>query len=199
MPVPVVFFRIPVASPDSKVPLIFTTMTAPDPEVVASPERSPTAIAVPPAPNSNCPLVRDDALVVQVGQAIVPVVVIGPPVIGPVVAMFVTVPVPPPIEAQPVALPEGSIPVGANPVEQSVGVPANAVAVAALPVVFWLSVGMSPATIALNAGAPAVANRACVVAVSPDMVDGADPAPPPITTALAPSAPEEAHVFAVEK
>ena len=41
------------------------------------------------------------------------------------------------------------------------------VSVAADPVVFWLSVGMSPEAMARNAGAPAVpvANRACVVVV----------------------------------
>jgi hypothetical protein len=41
-------------------------------------------------------LIRDAAEVSQVGQAIVPVVVIVPPVIGEVVAMLVTVPVPAP-------------------------------------------------------------------------------------------------------
>lgn len=52
---------------------------------------------------------------------------------------------PPPIEAQPVAFPFARMPVGACPVEQSVGVPANELAVAALPVVLWFRVGMSPA------------------------------------------------------
>jgi len=47
-----------------------------------------------PAPVINAPLVRLAALVTHVGQAIVPVVVTGPPVMGPVVAMFVTVPDP---------------------------------------------------------------------------------------------------------
>src|SRR5438874_12574883 len=41
--------------------------------------------------------------VTQVGQAIVPVVVIGPPVIGPVVAMLVTVPLFVPGKGCPVA------------------------------------------------------------------------------------------------
>jgi hypothetical protein len=44
--------------------------------------------------------------------------------------------------AQPVALPVAVTPVGALPAEHSVGVVASAVAVAALPVVDWFSVGM---------------------------------------------------------
>lgn len=52
-------------------------------------------------------------------------------VTGPVRAV-----IPPPlIEAQPVALPLASMPVGALPVPQSVGVTERALAVAALPVV----------------------------------------------------------------
>jgi hypothetical protein len=47
-----------------------------------------------PAPVTMAVDTRDAALVTQVAQAIVPVVVIGPPVIGDVVAMLVTVPVP---------------------------------------------------------------------------------------------------------
>ena len=41
-PVPVVFFRIPVVNPANEVPLIFTTVTAtePDPLAVASPVRA---------------------------------------------------------------------------------------------------------------------------------------------------------------
>jgi len=55
--------------------------------------------------------------------------------------------------------------------------------VAAVPVVFWLRVGISPATIARKAGAPAVAKRTCVVVVSTEIVEIACE-PPPITTAL---------------
>ena len=45
-----------------------------------------------PPPIMTSPLVRADALVTQVGQLMVPVVVIVPPLIGPVVAMELTVP-----------------------------------------------------------------------------------------------------------
>jgi hypothetical protein len=60
-------------------------------------------------------------------------------------AVCVTVPVPPPpIAAHPVAFPLARTPVGACPVEHSVGAAARAVAVAALPVVFWFHVGADP-------------------------------------------------------
>jgi hypothetical protein len=52
---------------------------------------------------------------------------------------------------------------------------------------------------ARNAGAPAVANNACVAVESADVTVGADPAPPPSTTPLAVSAPDDAHVAADEK
>src|ERR1035438_8854238 len=58
---------------------------------------------------------------------------------------------------------------------------------AAVPVVFWFSVGMSPAAMARKAGAVAVANRACVVVVSAEIVEVACN-PPPRTTALLVSA-----------
>lgn len=52
-PVAVVFFRIPLASPARDVPLIRTTVTALDPDVVASPDRFgiavPSASTPPPA------------------------------------------------------------------------------------------------------------------------------------------------------
>src|SRR6202163_1771096 len=46
------------------------------------------------APDPKATCVAASVPVVQVGQLIVPVVVMGPPTIGPVVLMFVTVPVP---------------------------------------------------------------------------------------------------------
>src|SRR5664279_3439301 len=58
---------------------------------------------------------------------------------------------------------------------------------------------MSPAAMARNAGSPAVANNACVAVESADVTVGADPAPPPSTTPLAVSAPDDAHVAADEK
>lgn len=53
------------------------------------------ALACRPEPCRNCPLVNAAAEVTHVAQAIVPVCVIVPPVIGAVVAMLVTVPLPP--------------------------------------------------------------------------------------------------------
>ena len=47
-------------------------------------------------PTTRLPCRRLEGLVTQVAHAIVPVVVIVPPVIGLVVAMLVTVPLPPP-------------------------------------------------------------------------------------------------------
>jgi len=44
--------------------------------------------------------------------------------------------------------------------------------------VLWFKVGMSPEAMARNAGAPAVANSACVVVESADVTVGAVPAPP---------------------
>src|ERR1700722_7896059 len=60
-------------------------------------------------------------------------------------------PLPPVIDAQPVALPFARIPVGALPVVQSDGAEARAVAVAALPVVFWFHVGAPVAFVRLIA------------------------------------------------
>jgi len=56
-----------------------------------------------PAPVIRAVEVSEAALVTQVAQAIVPVVVIVPPVMGEVVAMLVTVPVPPPAPHEQVA------------------------------------------------------------------------------------------------
>jgi hypothetical protein len=80
---------------------------------VAAPSTGVTSVGVfantaTPVPVSSLMMPRNCAEVVEancdnglpvtphVAQAIVPVVVMGPPVIGPVVAMLVTVPLPPP-------------------------------------------------------------------------------------------------------
>lgn len=67
----------------------------------------------------------------------------------------------------PIAPGEGKLVTLADPLKFDPPMVRVVVNVAAEPVVFWLSVGMSPATIARNAGAPAVAvaNNACVVVV----------------------------------
>jgi hypothetical protein len=59
--------------------------------------------------------------------------------------------------------------------------------------------GRSPEVKARNAGAPAVANSACVVVLSAAVTVGVAPAPPPSTTPLAVRAPELAQVVALEK
>lgn len=53
---------------------------------------------------------------------------------------------------------------------------------AAVPVVFWFSVGISPATMARKAGAVPVAKRAKEVVVDGVIVVGGLPAPPPTRT-----------------
>src|ERR1035441_7726247 len=58
---------------------------------------------------------------------------------------------------------------------------------------------MSVDAMARNAGAPAVANRACVTVESAAVTVGAAPTPPPSTTPLAVSAPDVAQVDALEK
>lgn len=63
--------------------------------VVVEPREATKLIACPPLPNKIRFAVSAEAEVVQVGQAMVPVVVIGPPVIGDVVEMELTDPVPP--------------------------------------------------------------------------------------------------------
>jgi hypothetical protein len=73
------------------------------------------------------------------------------------------------------------------------------VTLAAVPEVFWFSVGISLAAIARNAGAPAVANKACVTVESAAVTLGGAPVPPPSTTPFAASTPDEAHVAAEEK
>jgi hypothetical protein len=76
---------------------------------------------------------------------------------------LVTEPDPPPIEAQPVALPFARMPVGALPVEQRVGVEARAVAVAAFPVVFWFNVGNVALARLMLAGVPIASPEGSVV------------------------------------
>jgi hypothetical protein len=94
--------------------------------------------------------------------------------------ILVTVPV---LAAQPVALPFARMPVGEYPVEQRVGVEANAVAVAALPVVLAAMVdGRSAETIARGVIAPEVpfgearnrldASLVPVIAIVPLLVTG---------------------------
>lgn len=78
-------------------------VVATPPEVVTSPVRFVTADACEPAPATSWPEVREAAEVTQVAQAIVPVPVIVPPVIGEVVATEVTVPLaaaPPSVNVQ---------------------------------------------------------------------------------------------------
>jgi hypothetical protein len=72
--------------------------------VVVVPREARTEVAWEPAPKTIRLAVNAAAFVVQVAQAMVPVVVMAPPVIGDVVAMFVTVPVPPVV----VQLPEST-------------------------------------------------------------------------------------------
>jgi hypothetical protein len=66
----------------------------------------------------------------------------------------VTVPEPPPIAAHPVAFPLARTPVGAFPVEQSVGVAASAVAVAALPLVLFVIAPTASTSDAVRVTAP---------------------------------------------
>jgi len=67
------------------------TVVAKLPLVVTSPERLPLVTACVAPAKFAIPAAGDDA-VTQVGQESVPVVVIGPPLIGEVVATFVTPP-----------------------------------------------------------------------------------------------------------
>jgi len=92
--VPPLSTKFPLASdliqfPDVKAPVTVANS-------VVLPERVPTAVAWPPAPITRRFAVSAEAFVVQVAHAIVPVVVMVPPVIGEVVATDVTVPEPPP-------------------------------------------------------------------------------------------------------
>ena len=66
--------------------------------------------ACPPPPVINAVLVKGDAFVVQVAHPIVPVVVIVPPVIGPVVAILVTDPEPLPRQFAPVDVLQAKLP-----------------------------------------------------------------------------------------
>ncbi len=63
--------------------------------VVVVPSDATTEVACPPAPSTTRLAVSEAAEVTQVAHAIVPVVVIGPPVIGLVVATLLTEPTPP--------------------------------------------------------------------------------------------------------
>lgn len=117
--------------------------------------RSPTA------PEDPFGVARNSFAVCPVAKlaASVPEVVTGEPVtaktLGKVNPTLVTVPREP-MAAQPVALKFAVIPVGAWPVEQSVGVVAAAVAFAAVPLVLLvMDEGRSAATINRNVGAPA--------------------------------------------
>ena len=91
-PVPVVFFRTPVASPPRDTPFRLVTVTAFDPLVVASPESSAAVIADPdprtspvnvdPVPVPPCPIVTTalDVSMVAVASGSVKVfsVAVGP-------------------------------------------------------------------------------------------------------------------------
>ena len=97
-----------------------------------------------PAPVTKAVDVKLAADVTQVAQAIVPVLVIVPPVIGDVVATLVTVPLPTlastkAVVASLVVLSPGLCVVAVVPFG-SAGVPET---FAAVPVVFWFKVGTS--------------------------------------------------------
>jgi hypothetical protein len=88
--------RLPVMSLASDTaPKVGAPAALPCRTVVVDPSEATTLIACPPLPSRMRFAVKLDALVVQVAHAIVPVVVIGPPVIGEVVAMELTDPEPP--------------------------------------------------------------------------------------------------------
>src|SRR5271166_6121682 len=65
--------------------------------------------------------------------------------------------------------------------------PAAPALVAFVPPAAIVIVGRSPIAIARNAGAVAVANKACVVVLDAEIVEGAALAPPPIITPYCPS------------
>lgn len=91
---------------------------------------------------------REAAEVTQVGHEMVPVVVIGPPLIGPVVAMLVTDP-PPALEVTTYGLASVPAPDADSPDPKDT-FPAMVLTVPDCPVVLWLSVGKSAATAILG-------------------------------------------------
>ena len=88
--------RLPVTSVDSATaPNVGNPPALPCSTVVVVPNDPSTAVACNPPPTTKRLAVSAAALVTQVAQAIVPVVVIGPPVSGAVVDMELTEPEPP--------------------------------------------------------------------------------------------------------
>src|SRR4029077_16850820 len=94
-PLRLVTGKLPLTSVDSATaPKVGAPPELPCNTVVVVPRDATTLVACPPAPSTIALSVKAEALVVQVGHEMVPVVVIGPPETGPVVEIRLMLPLP---------------------------------------------------------------------------------------------------------